>query len=461
MIDPARAATVVTAAGFSSRMGALKPLLDWNGVPLIRHQVDCLHAFGQVIVVVGHEAERVMQAIPARENVRVVIHPGYAEGRASSLRAGFQALVGDPEAVLVVGVDQPIDPVALDVLWAGMTPETEVALPVAAARRGHPVIFGGRLLPELREVNEPEQGLRGVVKRHRVQEVRVPGSHWNLNRPEAYALARMGQLEALFLRLNDYPVHTTRRSATQFARTLREALLRHPGDFVAGEDLFLVALRMEAQGNAWLHLGARSHDVLFRDLNAAWERLSSNLEGFHVEAWLGDEIQVEAFEALGFRLARRMHRYRLDQATSHPPHPGLRPRRDEDFPALMELQRLTNEDAEPLTEQAYREVLETYHHTEVLEADGRVLGCFHAKCSGELGLLEGLAVHPDAQGRGHGRALLERALTWLVARGAKSVELLVLSEATPARTLYERMGFRSVGEHYWVERPVRVATTTA
>lgn len=461
MIDPARAAAVVTAAGFSSRMGALKPLLDWNGVPLIRHQVDCLHAFGQVIVVVGHEADRVSQAIPQRENVRVVTHAGFAEGRASSLRAGFRALSSEPEAVLVVGVDQPIDPVALDVLWAGVTPETEIALPVAAARRGHPVIFSGRLLSELKAINEQEQGLRGVVRRHRVQEVRVPGSHWNLNRPEAYALARMGQLEALFLRLDDYPVHTTRRSATQFARTLREALLRHPGDFVAGDDLFLVALRMEAQGNAWLHLGARSHDVLFRDLPAAWDRLAGNLEGYRVEAWLGDALQAEAFESLGFRIARRMHRYRLSHATSHPPHPGLRPRRDEDFPALMELQRLTNEDSEPLTEKAYREVMETYHHTEVLEADGKVLGCFHVKRSGELGLLEGLAVHPDAQGRGYGRALLERALSWLAAEGAQAVELLVLSEATPARTLYERSGFRSVGEQYWVERPVRVATTTA
>ena len=44
---------IVTAAGESTRMGRPKPLLQWQGVPLIRYQVDSLVAAGvdEVVVV--------------------------------------------------------------------------------------------------------------------------------------------------------------------------------------------------------------------------------------------------------------------------------------------------------------------------------------------------------------------------------------------------------------------------
>ena len=79
-------------------------------------------------------------------------------------------------------------------------PGAEVALPVVGGRRGHPVCLAGRLLPELYDVREETQGLRGVVRRHAVREVPVSDDEplLNLNDVSAYeaAYARLRRLDA-------------------------------------------------------------------------------------------------------------------------------------------------------------------------------------------------------------------------------------------------------------------------
>lgn len=189
MIAPARSAAIVTAAGFSSRMGRPKALLDWKGKALIQHQVDALTAWGEVLIVLGHEAERIRAALALPAHARCIVNPDYPQGRASSLKAGFEALTGVPEAVLVVGVDQPLEGHSLDRLVEAMSPDEAIAIPVCEGRKGHPVIFSGRLLDELKAIREEDQGLRAVVRRHEARLVEVSGPFWDLNRPEDYAAA--------------------------------------------------------------------------------------------------------------------------------------------------------------------------------------------------------------------------------------------------------------------------------
>jgi len=55
--------------------------------------------------------------------------------------------------------------------------------------------------------------------------------------------------------------------------------------------------------------------------------------------------------------------------------------------------------------------------------------------------IRGLAVAPDHQGRGLGRALVEAALDAARERGARKVTLRVLGPNTAARALYESCGF--------------------
>ncbi len=62
--------------------------------------------------------------------------------------------------------------------------------------------------------------------------------------------------------------------------------------------------------------------------------------------------------------------------------------------------------------------------------------------AGQRGYVQRLAVHPDAQGRGLGRALVVDGLWWL--RRWRVREALVNTQEGNSRavTLYERLGFR-------------------
>lgn len=107
-------AAVVLAAGTSSRLGVPKQLLEVRGRPLLQHVVDACVAAGlpEVVVVLGHEATRIRDALDLPDPVRVVVNPHFERGQSTSLVAGVSSLGPDVEAALIVLGDQP-----------GMTPE--------------------------------------------------------------------------------------------------------------------------------------------------------------------------------------------------------------------------------------------------------------------------------------------------------------------------------------------------
>ncbi|MGE5707859.1 MAG: nucleotidyltransferase family protein [Bacteroidota bacterium] len=165
-------AAIVTAAGFSSRMGSLKALLDWQGKPLLLHQLERLKGFGQLIVVTGHEAARLRTLIPSIPPAREVFNPDYPTGRTGSLLAGFRALA-PARAILVAAVDQPIEDGLPEALVQALE-EHPYAFPVHDGRRGHPLVFRGDLLPELCTISEETEGLRGISRKYRAEAVAVP-----------------------------------------------------------------------------------------------------------------------------------------------------------------------------------------------------------------------------------------------------------------------------------------------
>jgi ribosomal protein S18 acetylase RimI-like enzyme len=80
-------------------------------------------------------------------------------------------------------------------------------------------------------------------------------------------------------------------------------------------------------------------------------------------------------------------------------------------------------------------------------ADGRLLGyCVISEMPAEWRYEGGpwvtdVAVHPDAQGRGVGRALLTAAIRRLIAAGRTSLGLAVTQTNTSAKRLYDDLGF--------------------
>lgn len=179
-------------------MGSPKPILDWQGRPLIRYQVDQLRGGGCdiVVVVLGYCADRVRPFVGGTE-ATIVENSMYREGRASSVRVGTGAIPSGAEWVLVLGVDQPRPADAVrEVVRAATGSDAAIIIPTHQGRHGHPTAFAGRLLPEMRRVRDETLGLREVVKRHekdlQLVEASSPEVLLDLNTPQDYELARRG-----------------------------------------------------------------------------------------------------------------------------------------------------------------------------------------------------------------------------------------------------------------------------
>lgn len=185
-----RVAAIITAAGQSSRMGRPKALLQWKGSALVAHQVNCLAAagLGPIIVVTGCDAETISPAIP--RGATVINNPTWRTGRSSSIEAGAQN-IPDLHDILVVGVDQPIEPRVIDALMAAETADLiEPCDP--SGHTGHPVIIGARQISALRRLSQRPYGLRSLVRELRPQGIKIlcaELTHFDINTPADFLIA--------------------------------------------------------------------------------------------------------------------------------------------------------------------------------------------------------------------------------------------------------------------------------
>jgi molybdenum cofactor cytidylyltransferase len=150
-------AAIVLAAGQSRRMGADNKLLALvDGRPMVSHVVDAMlasHA-SPVIVVTGHEAEQVRAALGDRP-VEWCHNPDYADGLSTSLKAGLDALP-EVDGVLIALGDMPrIKAGQIDRLIAAFNPTEgrSICVPTVHGKRGNPVLFATRFVPEMRELS--------------------------------------------------------------------------------------------------------------------------------------------------------------------------------------------------------------------------------------------------------------------------------------------------------------------
>jgi molybdenum cofactor cytidylyltransferase len=186
---------VLLAAGESTRMGQLKALLEWEGQPLLRFQIDALLAapVERVVVVLGYRQTELTPLLTSDARVKVVHNADFASGKVSSIVAG----VGEarPDAhVLILGVDQPRPSATIrTTIEAHLSGGHAISIAAYEGRRGHPVIFSPALRTDLLALDEATEGLRAVLRAHHaaVQQVETgdPLTLVNLNTPEDYAAA--------------------------------------------------------------------------------------------------------------------------------------------------------------------------------------------------------------------------------------------------------------------------------
>jgi molybdenum cofactor cytidylyltransferase len=100
---------IVLAAGTGSRFGGTKQIVRVRDKPLAQHAIDAAVSAGvdEVIVVLGHDAEAVREALRFGGPVRWVVNHRYASGMASSIATGLSQADSASEAAVVLLGDQP------------------------------------------------------------------------------------------------------------------------------------------------------------------------------------------------------------------------------------------------------------------------------------------------------------------------------------------------------------------
>lgn len=175
MCNCRKIAGLIVAAGYSSRMGAFKPLLPLGGKTVIETAVDSLRHGGvtDVRVVVGHRAEDLYPLLE-RLQVCVIENPRYAEGMFSSVVAGLTTLAGETDAFFLLPGDTPLirKRSMKDMLRQYRKTGAAVVYPVFHAQRGHPPLISARCYESILTGNGAG-GLRDILDRFAADSVEV------------------------------------------------------------------------------------------------------------------------------------------------------------------------------------------------------------------------------------------------------------------------------------------------
>jgi molybdenum cofactor cytidylyltransferase len=193
-----RVATIILAAGRSTRMGGPNKLLaEIGGRPMARIAAEealASHA-KPVVVVTGHQHDQLEAALKGLD-VRVARNPNFAEGLSTSLKTGIAALPADIDGALICLADMPrVNRALIDHLVGEFDPDKGalIIVPTIGGRRGNPVLWSRRFFPELMAL-EGDVGARHLIGRFNeaVHEVPVEGSAalTDVDTPEALAEVR-------------------------------------------------------------------------------------------------------------------------------------------------------------------------------------------------------------------------------------------------------------------------------
>ena len=147
---------LLLAAGRGRRMGQTKQLLPWpppdGSKPLAAAAFDAISEFcDQMVVMVGHESEKVISALEPRSFQAV--HSDADLPMYESIRTGLQAIqrIAPGRAVLIHPADHPeVSATTLQKLIqsSAVHPHNAVC-PHHEGRGGHPVLVGASLVPGL------------------------------------------------------------------------------------------------------------------------------------------------------------------------------------------------------------------------------------------------------------------------------------------------------------------------
>ena len=179
---------IVLAAGASTRFGSPKQCARLGGETLLQRAINAAtEAVGPAIrVVLGAHAADIAVSLELQAD-QIAINPHWAEGMASSIRAGVQHLPGDCAGALFLLADQPfVTGTSLARLVSAWRTASEG---IVASRYGSvigaPCLFPRWCFAEF-ETLDGDEGARAVIARHptRVRVVEHPEAALDIDTPQ-------------------------------------------------------------------------------------------------------------------------------------------------------------------------------------------------------------------------------------------------------------------------------------
>ena len=143
-------ATVILAAGASSRLGQPKQLLQHDGQTLVRRMAQAALSLqaGPVVVVLGANADEIRAELSDLP-VQTTLNEQWPDGIASSLQAGLWAMPAEtPTSFLILLTDQPH--VTPDLLQQLIATQRQTGKGIVACRYADPAHLGVPALFDIR-----------------------------------------------------------------------------------------------------------------------------------------------------------------------------------------------------------------------------------------------------------------------------------------------------------------------
>jgi molybdenum cofactor cytidylyltransferase len=179
---------VILAAGLSTRSGRYKMALSLGDKTVIQRSVESMYdAVDHIWTVVGWQAEHVRALLAPYSKVDCVFNVAFRDGMFSSIKTGL-AHVSAPRAFLLPGDCALVHP---DTYIQLLSVQADIVIPTYGGRKGHPVLFSHRVIPEILALPD-EAILRDYVqaKGFATLEVEDNGVVLDLDTPEDYETLR-------------------------------------------------------------------------------------------------------------------------------------------------------------------------------------------------------------------------------------------------------------------------------
>lgn len=178
-------AGVLLAAGGGRRLGTVKALLSFAGVPLVERGLATLRAGGcrPVLVVLGAAAEQVVGECSLGEAI-VVVNQAWASGMGGSVRAALaEGRRLEAPALLVLAVDQPfVTPALVSRLIESWRQGAAAAVATYAGQLASPVVLDRSLWAQVQLHAVGDVGARAYLRADPAVVTAVPCD--DVGRPE-------------------------------------------------------------------------------------------------------------------------------------------------------------------------------------------------------------------------------------------------------------------------------------